>query len=43
MHAKRVHILDCDLGALTVLLIGISAVSLLASQFLKAPGSPTRA
>ena len=29
MHAKRVHILDCDLGALTVLLIGISAVSLL--------------
>jgi len=33
MHAKRVHILDCDLGALTVLLIGISAVSLLALTF----------
>ena len=30
MHAKRVHILDCDLGALTVLLIGVSAVSILA-------------
>lgn len=29
MH-KRVHILDCDLGALTVLLIGVSAVSILA-------------
>jgi hypothetical protein len=30
MHAKRVHILDCDLGALTGLLIAISAGSLLA-------------
>jgi len=30
MHANRVHILDCDLGALTVLLIGVSAVSILA-------------
>jgi len=30
MHANRVHILDCDRGALTVLLIGVSAVSILA-------------
>ena len=43
MHAKRVHILDCDLGALTVLLIGISAVSLLAFSLLKAPARLSRA
>ena len=30
MHAKRVLWLDYDLGALAVLLIGISAVSFLA-------------
>jgi hypothetical protein len=30
MHAKRVLWLDCDLGTLAVLLIGISAVSTLA-------------
>ena len=30
MQAKRFLWPDCDLGALTVLLIGISAVSLLA-------------
>jgi hypothetical protein len=30
MHAKHALRLDCDLGALMVLLIGISAVSFLA-------------
>ena len=30
MHARRVLSLDFDLGSLTVLLIGISAVSILA-------------
>ena len=30
MHAKRVLWLDLDLGSLTALLIGISAVSVLA-------------
>jgi hypothetical protein len=30
MHVKSAPWLDCDLGSLTVLLIGIDAVSLLA-------------